>query len=68
MFTVPNSELTALLKEYRSKVPEYLNRQFPDRIKKADAVSSRKQTLKLLQAILYPNGNQVVGYASFSKF
>lgn len=46
LFTLPKSEMERVLQKYLTKAPEPLNRQFPERLNKEEAVlnfKARKQ-------------------------
>jgi len=40
---LPLKDLADVLKKYEEKVPEPLNRQFPDRLGKDDAIHNKKK-------------------------
>lgn len=56
LFTLPKAEMNDIMDRYLTKIAEPLNRQFPDRVSKEEAVKGykeRKQMKKELVSLLY---------------
>lgn len=56
LFTLPKSEMKKALDKYSAKVPEPLNRQFPERKSKENAVKDYKARKKMTRTSLFPSG------------
>lgn len=58
LFTLPKSEMMKVRYKYSAKVPEPLNRQFPGRKSKEDAVRDYKARKKMTRTSLFPSGKR----------
>ena len=58
LFTLPSTTLSAMAKKYEEKVPAPMNRQFPERLGKEEAIKN-KQTRKRARTELFPSGRDV---------
>ena len=58
LFRVPFNDLNATGKKYQEKIPLPLNRQFPERVSREDAVKN-KENRKRTRAELFPPGKQI---------
>lgn len=69
LFTLPNDELEEVLARYSARAPEPLNRQFPERVSKAEAVKGFETRKKKKKTILFPPGQLFVAFhdATFSQ-
>lgn len=56
LFTLPKSEMKKGLDKYSAKVPEPLNRQFPDRKSTEEAVQGYNARKKKTKTCLFPSG------------
>ena len=56
LFTLPKSEMKNIMDRYSTKIPEPLNRQFPDRVSKEEAVKGYKERKQKKKAPLFPAG------------
>jgi len=55
LFTLPKSEMEEVLDRYTGKAPEPLNRQFPERKSKEDAVKGYRERKKMKRTPLFPS-------------
>lgn len=55
MFTLSKADLQAKGEEYQCKAPEFLNRKFPERLKKQEAVESKERKRSITRQ-LFPLG------------
>ncbi|KAL9970830.1 hypothetical protein ACROYT_G023277 [Oculina patagonica] len=55
LFTLPKCEMEKVLQKYSAKTPEPLNRQFPDRLSKEEAVLSFKARKQKKKTSLFPS-------------
>ena len=56
LFTLPKAEMKKVHEKYESRVPEPLNRQFPDRVNKEDAVKVYQARKAMKKTSLFPPG------------
>ncbi len=56
MFSQSTKDYSKILEKYLAKIPDPLNRQFDDRVSKAEAIS-RKDERNKLTTKLFPAGN-----------
>jgi len=66
LFSLPQEALANKLQKYEAMVPEPLNRQFPDRVSKEDAIS-RKEERNKIRTHLFPAGTYTM-YLFFYLF
>ncbi len=60
LFTLPKCEMEKVLQKYSAKTPEPLNRQFPDRLSKEEAVLSFKARKQKKKTSLFPSSKFLV--------
>ena len=68
LFTLPKSEMEEVLDRYTGKAPEPLNRQFPERKSKEDAVKGYRERKKMKRTPLFPSGVLTSFNPSIPKF
>ena len=56
LFTLPKSEMKEILERYSAKAPEPLNRQFPERKSKEEAVKGYRRKKQMKKTSLFPSG------------
>lgn len=56
LFTLPKSELNKTRARYTVRAPEPLNRQFPGRVSKEEAVRGYEARKQMKKTVLFPSG------------
>ena len=56
LFTLPKSKLKEILARWAAKAPEPLNRQFPERLNKEEAIKGYNAKKQMKKTTLFPPG------------